>query len=138
MPGVALGKDDTKAGSIGSLQGREEINKQGTHHQTHPRQQQCWTPSPAMSPALMTPADDSSAETSGDAVDYDAATPAEHTAFPAALVTGTVPPVSTAQAGDPDLLGVLSFLESRRDVHCTWLLNAYMMSCMGFHVSPAL
>ncbi len=114
VPGAALGKDDKKTGSIGSLHGREEINKQGTHHQTHPRQQQCWNPSPAMSPALMTPADDSSAGTSGDAADDDAGTPAEQTSFPAALVTGTVPPLSNAQAGEQDHLGILLFLNSRK------------------------
>ena len=96
---VALGAEDRRLGSIASLQEREEINQQGTHHQTHPRQQQRWSPSPAMSPALTPAPDDSSLQTSDDALDEDAGAAAEVTTFPAAAIIGEAPAASEPQAG---------------------------------------
>lgn len=86
-----------------------------------------------MSPALMTPADDSSAEASGDAAVDDAGTPAEQTTFPAALVTRMDLPVSNAQAGDPDHLGCIVISELKKDcLLCKWPSTIYDMSCTGF------
>ncbi len=97
---MALGSQDQRQGSISSLQQREEIIQQGTHQQTHPRQQQRWTPSPALSPAMTPAREDSSRQTSEDASEEDAGAAAEVTTFPASAVVGEALPVSAPQAGN--------------------------------------
>jgi hypothetical protein len=118
---VALAAEDRRLGSIASLQEREEINQQGTHQQTHPRQQQRWDPSPAMSPALTHAHDDSSLQTSDDASNEDAgAAAAEVTTFPAAAITGEALVVSKPEAGEAKKISRVAFLAQKFLVfYCT-------------------
>jgi hypothetical protein len=57
-------KEGGKAASLPPLASREELNQQGTHLQTHPRQRQQWSPSPASLSPTLRPADVSSSYTS--------------------------------------------------------------------------
>ncbi len=61
LEGMGAKEGRMSGGSLLALQDRGELIQQGTHQQTHPRQRQTWSPSPAsMSPALRPAADVSS------------------------------------------------------------------------------